>query len=702
MAHRARVHPRAIALRVAPALAGMVAAGACGFDFTLGYNPPPPPPSDLAIVADAWFVFPSLDLPEWNPTDLSLTFPCLEGQPDCGVARYGPPGGRFALQSDPMKDPLERDSGVDRDVNGYLQRESPQSPFSYLWVPNTRDLGDAGTVSKLDVKTVREVARYPSVTCYSLKTGGKGPCDGYNGCCSGDDWPRYQARRKIGMPEPGHQPVQVSGNFPSRTSVDFNGDLFVANEALGGRASLTRIANDISQCVDRNRSGRIDTSSDTNGDGSIVVDCNGDGQPDDLASVKGKPCSSNLKQEYYGADDECVLWTTNLFAPLDARARAVGLGSDDNGLSLAWVGSFTQGIFVAVDGITGKQKQQAQLPADCWGNGNGPNGATVDASGIAWVPQQGAGKLCYFDIKRPMNVGVVRDPQWGPMEADGVALDRDQNIWVGRSVARYTPDRSNGFANLGHGWWTRMDGVTGTRIVSDSRNANAYFVYSCLGNGVLQIPASTIKVMKADRTEPNPGWPVIQMPCLGVSVDVDQNVWGLDAQLSTRAFVDKLGAIVQPKVNGPPMGNNKCPAGDSCAAHAADPYSDMAGFGLRNGTIPHATYQMLVPGCHGRVTDWQTIEWDADVPPNTGLVVRARTGNHAPNDPAWGGAAWTPDFAVSPAVLRGVLSPNWSPQEMPDVLMNGWLMVEFIFKANARNATPKLKSFQVRYRCPTG
>ena len=138
------------------------------------------------------------------------------------------------------------------------------------------------------------MARYLSYTCYSLRTGSTGQCDGSNGCCSLDDWNRYQARNNK-MPEPAHQAVQRTMNSPSRTGVDWNGDLFVANRAFGGQSSVTRIANDFARCVDRNKNGKIDTSSDTNGNGSIETDCNGDGQLDDINSVKGSPCLNGLK-----------------------------------------------------------------------------------------------------------------------------------------------------------------------------------------------------------------------------------------------------------------------------------------------------------------------------------------------------------------------------------------------------------------------
>ena len=324
---------------------------------------------------------------------------------------------------------------------------------------------------------------------------------------------------------------------------------------------MTKIAGSFYGCADRNHNKKIESSSDTDGNGWIDVDCNGDGAPDDIAGVQKKPCSNGMPQEFYGLDDECVLWTTNVFTSGD-RATALSLAGGDSGASDVWVAS-PSGKVLRIDGVAAKIKAEIALPADCL-MGTGPWGTAVDATGVAWVTEKGAGKLCWFDTRAPHTSGVVRDPQWGAVVGEGLTMDRDQNVWVGGGVARYTPDRTDGRKKLGAGWWTRIDGATGLGIAADSRSANEYFVHSCQGASVLQIPASKLKVMKADQVVMNPGWPTIKMPCTGVAVDSNQHIWGVDGQTSTRALVDKLGMITQPNVNGQPMGKNRCPAGDSC------------------------------------------------------------------------------------------------------------------------------------------
>ena len=64
------------------------------------------------------------------------------------------------------------------------------------------------------------------------------------------------------------QAVQITANNPSRTAVDFNGDIWVANRAFGGQSSVTKIANDLTECADRNGTPGLQTSSDVNGEAS--------------------------------------------------------------------------------------------------------------------------------------------------------------------------------------------------------------------------------------------------------------------------------------------------------------------------------------------------------------------------------------------------------------------------------------------------
>lgn len=160
-----------------------------------------------------------------NPANLGGEADCQAGDTAClGYdPSKPPPGGPGAYEkvgpngSTPFDPSGDGSSGVkvDKDGNIVLDTKSFGGTLSpIIWVANS----SAGTVSKIDTRTMAEVGRY-----YTHPGG------------SGD---------------------------PSRTTVGLNGDIVVANRASGdgNRASAVHIAGDKSQCLDRNGNGKIDTS----------------------------------------------------------------------------------------------------------------------------------------------------------------------------------------------------------------------------------------------------------------------------------------------------------------------------------------------------------------------------------------------------------------------------------------------------------
>ena len=637
---------------------------------------------------------------------------CDDVDPSCTGVGLGPDkGSPFPLQSDPMKDPSQTDDGVKRDPNGYLTLDASHASFQYLWIANSEDFGK-GTVSKLDSKTLREVSRYSSVTCFSLKSGSKLQCDGMNGCCSLDDYSRFQARINK-QQQPPHQNVQLDANSPSRTAVDFNGDVWVANRAFGGQSSVSKIANDITQCIDRNKNGKIDTSSDVNADGSIDIDCNGNAVPDDIDDVKQAACTNGKKQEFFGQDDECILFTTNT-NDTNKTGRPLALGAGENASSDAWAGTYDDGKFFRIDGVTGLAKAVADLPTDC-----NPYGLAIDAQGFGWAPNLGEG-LCYFNTAKPADTAKARLPQNATHSSYGVAIDRDQNIWNAGwdqgNAYRYTPDRSAGFAKLGQGWWTTFQspgsngGSTGSGrgIAVDSRTANSYFAWMARDDGyIVRIDASKTPPQKGMdllvAAQAMPAMRVAGDQTIGAGVDAAQNVWGISysGSVATRIQVDAMGNMKAPDLTSAPQGQNLCPAGDTCVMRGiqgGEPnpytYSDFTGFGLRNFTRSKGSYGYVYPGCAmGQETRWVKIVWDADVPPNTTLTVKARSGKTANlTDGSWG--MWTQEFPDTPADLASTLSPNKKD--------SGFLQFQFSFGTMDKAAVPRLKSFEVYFECTPG
>ncbi|MSP59239.1 MAG: hypothetical protein EXR72_02675 [Myxococcales bacterium] len=370
--------------------------------------------------------------------------PCGDCEPGCKVFGLGPARGKpFPLEAD--QGPRAYNEGAVRNLAGDLQIP-PNACYSYeiAFIANADDWG-RGTVSKFNYRSQRELARYFTVTCGSLPSGSTQPCDGQSGCCAIDDQPRFLARG-LKQPEPPRQPVQLAGTSPSRTSIDFNGMAWVANRAPGSQASVTKFASHPFACVDRNADKKLDTSSDVDGDGLIATDCNGDGQPDDIASVKAKPCKNGKAQEFFGLDDECVILTVNVGDPKgEPRGLALGPGPVDFGPSDPWLAQPGNGKLLRIDGATGRLKSEEKLADGCH-----PHEVVVDRSDVLWAATDGGGPLCFFDIRKSAG-GQARAPKGGSVKPGSIALDRDQNVWIagmagidGPTAWRYTPDRSKG------------------------------------------------------------------------------------------------------------------------------------------------------------------------------------------------------------------------------------------------------------------
>ncbi len=630
---------------------------------------------------------------------------CGDQDPSCATAGFGPPLGPFPLQSDPMPDPNESDQGLVRDPDGYLVLGQTHASFDFVYSANTDDWG-RGTVSKINSKTVREVARYFTVTCFGNGAdGGRQGCDGTRGCCSVDDDTRF-TNRSNGMPPGPHQAIQQNDLSPSRTAVDWNGDVWVSNRAFGGQSSVTKIANDLGDCLDRNGEPGIQTSSDVNNDGLIDSDCNRNGVPDDVADVKGKGCVNGKPQEFYGYDDDCLLFTTNTNTPNQfGRPLSLGNGATDSGVSDAWAGGYNNGKFFRVDGITGQTKAAGQVPGQ-------PYGAAIDANGILWAPGVGGG-LFFLDTKNPATAGAARPSN--PGGGYGITLDRDQNVWVGGyptpHAMRYTPDRSNGTANLGNGFWTIVTnpgaahgsgGCQGRGIAADSRTQQNFFVWmACHGAPyIVRVDGNIPLPVGADKTVDGSNMPAIQVgggSICGAGVDVQQNVWAIASSpaLATRILVDANGTPTQPDLGGGPGAGCPVGKGDFCGLGMAgvDPnttgytYSDFTGFGLRNFTTPKGEFSYIHKGCDGMDTKWLRLEWDGDVPPNTTLTARLRAGNTPTPDQSWG--QFIGPFNMSPADLDGMIMPPGAK----------YVQVKFNLGTTDKTTTPKLKVYRIVWEC---
>jgi DNA-binding beta-propeller fold protein YncE len=197
-----------------------------------------------------------------------------------------PQGGVYTLDADFEKGMLV---GVEyQTVHNQLQLSKESVTLPFIWVPNSNE----GTVSKVDTRTGNELGRYRV-----------GPAHGQ----------------------------------PSRTTVDQQGNCWVANRQIGTVVKIGLYEN--GQYEDRNGNGIIETSQDKNNDGVITGD--------ELLPF---------------GQDECVL-----------AEVAVIPGKE---------GTFPPGVFSA-------------YANDYWNPG--PRGIAVDAKGNVWIGTHDSKKFYYLD-----------------------------------------------------------------------------------------------------------------------------------------------------------------------------------------------------------------------------------------------------------------------------------------------------------------
>jgi hypothetical protein len=528
------------------------------------------------------------------------------------------------------------------------------------------------------------VGRYYSVTCTS-KTGATG-CADANGL-----------------------PITLNHRHtPSRTAVDFNFDVWVANRSVhGGQASATKIANDPGDCKDRNGNGQIDTSKDQDGDGKINPDCNGDG----LADSASTACTNGKPPEFLGDDDECILFTTNYGDPGDVgRSICLDSAKANVGASNAWVGSFFRpennrgpNRFYGINGYTGKIETIVNLP-----DGHHSYGCMADAHHIVWSTDIGYGKLmgvantwngslAYLSTLNPNPVGpLLRGPsasnpwkdQNGEYHHYGIAINADQHVWLGGIwspwVLRYKPNRTS-FETLSQGTWTRINLPTSfaTRgIAADNRGK----VWTSINDGgyMLRLDQSLPDGV-VDKTGAKEGvdyWPLTANTVIGAGVDFNGNIWGIGQANNTasRLDVDKSGNVVQPST-----GKTKAVT----VGQAPYTYSDFTGFGLMNFVRQSGRYVYQVKACpDGVKATWTGVKWNATTPTGTAVFLRVRSGD---SDTTFG--SWSSEFNTSPAMFGPKAATPIKPNP------SYFLQVEFTLKNTTKQSTPILHDYGVSYFC---
>jgi len=183
--------------------------------------------------------------------------------------------------------------------------------------------------------------------------------------------------------------------MPSRVALDGQGNVYVASQGFQFQGSVTKIAADQTDCIDRNNNGRIDTS------------------------------TSRESLDY--GEDECVLWTRHVGPPNAVlRALTVDVGDAQRPDGYVWVGGFNTRTLYKLDPLDGTVINTVETDLE-------PYGALVTGDGTLYVSTLGSGDLEAIDTR----LARVRHRHQNPVElrngcqgSYGITLDRHGRIWT--------------------------------------------------------------------------------------------------------------------------------------------------------------------------------------------------------------------------------------------------------------------------------
>jgi streptogramin lyase len=496
------------------------------------------------------------------------------------------------------------------------------------WIANFVE----GKVTKLDTRDGTQLGRYDSVLI-----------DGTNGA-----EPPDHACDKVGLD------ARAGGNCPSRTGVDFEGAVYVANRAFGRQGTVTKIAGFEQDCVDRDGDGLIETSRDLNANGQI---------------------DNYVDGEFLGQQDECLLWTVDV-GGRSGVPRALAVAADGS----VWVGLHGESRVVQLDPSNGATLSAVAVP------GFKPYGAAMDSRGRLWLVESLTGHIVSIDTA----TGAVGEsisapaPERSCPSSYGIAIDPQDRVWI----AGFTCPYAFGF-DPASGRWTSVhlpdSGVT-RGIAADDRGqifvaASHEWIHldpsSTFGFVDASDPITRLTVFRADdgrgvrifgtRAAPLPG-----QGAIGVGLDSEGRAWLVNQQSGSATRVStESGEVKHFGVGDLPY-----------------TYSDFTGFALRRIAAQSGYIRGVLQGCTAGPTHWEQVEVDAAVTKTARVQLRLRT---ADTEEGLASAPWVGPWQGASLDLRA------SPGPLPD---GHFLEVEARLLSGDRRSSPKLTQIAVRLDCP--
>lgn len=429
--------------------------------------------------------------------------------------------------------------GVVVNGNGDLELSVVGTTFPVLWIANAGE----DTVSKIDTDANCEIARYK--TTY--------------GSAIHDAW---------------------TGTAPSRTAVDGDGNVYVANRQFDGkRMSVMKILTEGG--IDRNGNGSIDTSADTDGDCQIES-----GEYTVLADTSG---SGELEGNELA--DERVAWITYL-GPANSIGRALCI----DGQGAIWVGDFNNEAYYKLNATTG-----AILAGPISVSPINPYGCAVDRNGVLWSADRGDGGT-YGEGRKLGRIDTATAVSLGHYDYN---LGEHYSINVGNNKV-YLAIETNS-------WYLEIDPLTGAATTRASTSSRGISVD---GSGNIVLGRDTVEKRDSTGTliwqRSNPaGW----QDQRGVVVDRNNDVWVVNLNANSLTKFRGTDGVHLATV---PVGRSPYT------------YSDATGFAYRNVADPTGIWTAIMDSGTSGV-GWNKVRWNqqgGSVPSGASITVDVRAADN--------------------------------------------------------------------------
>lgn len=355
-----------------------------------------------------------------------------------------------------------------------------------------------------------------------------------------------------------------SGPAPSRSAVDANGNLYVANRNFSGGRSPELLKIAVEGGVDRNGNGVIDTSTDLNGDCAIT--------PDEMLPVIDDNADGIIQVSEYR--DERVIWVTTFGDPGDL-GRSLCLDQDGD----LWAGTYSGREYWKFD-------QNGSPLAGPIATSATNYGCAVDADGTLWGATLGS-TLVEVDT----NADTWTTNRVGQSNY-GIALGNDR-VYLGSTLHGYNPATDTFQLSVA---------FSGTGVQVD-------------GKGKVWFGTPTLRKFGTDPVTGD----LISTPECSVStsggrgpiVGKGNRIWTINTSFNSVSQYDEDCNFI-----------STIPVG-----RAPYTYSDATGFGARTQTDPSGIWTVTTDG-GASGTEWDSVGWNAEpqgnVPAGASITVEAR------------------------------------------------------------------------------